>query len=104
MEGQNERKRASIGFSLIELAVVVGMGLVLTAVTVPRVLGTYNPLQLKAAATAVKSVVQTTRFQAILNGYPYQLVLTTANSNDQITRRAYRRFDVYQCGKRGNIL
>ena len=40
-----------------------------------------------AERDAVTSAVQTTRYQAIMHGYPYQLVLTTSSTSYQIVSK-----------------
>jgi type II secretory pathway pseudopilin PulG len=57
--------RTEWGFSLIELAVVMAVTLIVTAVSVPSFLRTVRTYQVNDAATRVASVLKFTRYEAI---------------------------------------
>lgn len=72
------------GFTLIELIMVLVIGLILTLVSIPLINNVYQTFRVNAAISAVTGAIQTTRYQAISNGYPFQVVFSKANSNYQV--------------------
>jgi prepilin-type N-terminal cleavage/methylation domain-containing protein len=74
------------GFTLIELIMVLVIGLILTLVAIPLINNVYQTFRVNAAISAVTGAIQTTRYQAISNGYPFQVVFSKANSNYQVQR------------------
>jgi len=79
------RKRAGRGFSAIELLVVVAISGVLGALAIPSFLNSVNGYRVRAASAAISGAIQATRFQAIMQGYQYQLVLTNSNLSYQVS-------------------
>jgi len=74
----------NLGFSLLELIMVLLIGSVLTAMAIPQVRsGIYN-YRLNSAVAMSKWAIQSTRFQALQKGYPYQVVFSAANTNYKI--------------------
>ena len=57
----------------------------LTAFGVPSMLSTIDTFKLNAAANAATWAIQTTRYQALMKGYPYQLTFSTANNTYQVS-------------------
>jgi prepilin-type N-terminal cleavage/methylation domain-containing protein len=72
------------GFTLIELIGVLLIGLILTLISIPVINNVYQTFRLNAAISAVTGAIQTTRYQAISSGYPFQVVFSKTNSNYQI--------------------
>jgi type II secretory pathway pseudopilin PulG len=72
----NEGRKASSGFSLIETAVVILIGMITAAFALPIVVTTVNRYQLKSATSAATWAIQSTRFQALMEGYSYQVTLS----------------------------
>jgi len=72
------------GFTLIELIMIMVIGLILTLVSVPLITNVYQTFRVNAAISAVTGAIQTTRYQAISNGYPFRVVFSKANSNYQV--------------------
>ena len=66
-------RRRSRGFTLIQALVVVAIAATMTAVAVPVVTSEIQVLRLNSAVTAAAQAIQATRFQAIQNGYPYNI-------------------------------
>jgi type IV fimbrial biogenesis protein FimT len=83
--GLKNRYIADTGFSLIELVVVLAIILLITVMALPQARNVIRSYRLNAAASAIKSAVQSTRYQAIMVGCPYQLVFTSASTNYQLT-------------------
>lgn len=72
------------GFTLIELIMTMVIGLILTLVSIPLINNVYQTYRVNAAISAVTGAIQTTRYQAISNGYPFRVVFSKANSNYQV--------------------
>jgi prepilin-type N-terminal cleavage/methylation domain-containing protein len=72
------------GFTLIELIIVLLIGTILTAMAVPQVKTQMNYHRLNSAVAMAKWAIQSTRFQALAKGYPYQVVFSATNVNYQI--------------------
>ena len=73
------------GFSAIELLVTLTIAMVLFGAAVPLVRSTVANYQLRSAVNAVVGAIQTTRYQAIYQGYPYKVAFSSANSNYQVS-------------------
>jgi prepilin-type N-terminal cleavage/methylation domain-containing protein len=69
----DEGRRASRGFSLIELAMVMMIAMITAGFALPIVQTTVNKYQLKAATSGATWAIQSTRFQALMEGYPYEV-------------------------------
>jgi prepilin-type N-terminal cleavage/methylation domain-containing protein len=76
---RNER-----GFSLIEIVIVLLVGTILTAIAIPQVKSGLNTYRLNSAVAMAKWSIQSTRFQALMKGYPYQVAFRATNFNYQI--------------------
>ncbi len=74
----------SAGFSLIELLVGIAIAMALTLVAVPMLQSGMGYFRLRGAISAVTGAIQSTRYLAINQGIPYQIVITAATTNYQI--------------------
>jgi Tfp pilus assembly protein FimT len=77
-------RQNSRGYSVIELIFAVVISLILTALAVPQVASVVNNYRLQGAVASATWAVQSTRYQALMAGYPYQVVFTKASSQYQI--------------------
>jgi prepilin-type N-terminal cleavage/methylation domain-containing protein len=69
------------GFSLIELLMVLLIGTVLTVMAIPASRTAIATYRLDAAVNSVTGAIQSTRYQAIMHGYPFQIDIDgTANT------------------------
>jgi Tfp pilus assembly protein FimT len=68
----------------VEAMMVLLVTLILAAVAIPEVQGTIRNYRINAAATAASSAIQSTRFQCIMLGYPFQIAFNQANASYQI--------------------
>jgi prepilin-type N-terminal cleavage/methylation domain-containing protein len=62
---QKDRHSTQRGFSLVELVVVMGLMLVLSAIAVPSVLSSISAYRLNDAATSMQNIVEVARLNAI---------------------------------------
>jgi prepilin-type N-terminal cleavage/methylation domain-containing protein len=85
---QYHQSHPSAGFSLIELLLVVTVSLILCAIAVPATRSAIANYQLTAAVDSATGVIQSTRYQAIMNGYPYQVVFNATNNTFQVSNEA----------------
>jgi prepilin-type N-terminal cleavage/methylation domain-containing protein len=72
------------GYSLIELLVGLLIGTILTAMAIPHVTSIQNQYRLQGAVDASTWAIQSTRYQALMAGYPYQVVFSKAAATYQI--------------------
>ena len=72
------------GFSLIEIVIVLLVGSILTAMAIPQIKSQLNSYRLNSAVAMAKWSIQSTRFQALMKGYPYQVAFNATNFNYQI--------------------
>jgi len=77
------RRRATSGFSLIEILTVVAIASVLAAIAVPLTLNALKSVRLTAAVSSATGAIQSTRYAAIMHGYPYQLTFTPSTNSYQ---------------------
>jgi Tfp pilus assembly protein FimT len=66
-------KRPKSGFTLLELTFVVAVGMIVTTLTVPITKSALKTYHLNAAVSAVTGAIQSTRYQAIMQGYHYNI-------------------------------
>ncbi len=72
------------GFSTIELLMVMIVGTILTAIAIPQVNSILRQYRLAGAVASSTWAVQSTRYQALMAGYPYQVVFTKSAGTYQI--------------------
>jgi len=73
------------GFTMLELAVTMAVGMILAAFAVPLIQSTLNFLNVRSAASSVSGAIQSTRFQAIFHGCPYALTLDKGAMTYQVS-------------------
>ena len=68
-------KRASrqAGFSLIEIVIVLLISTIITAFAVPTLSSSLSKYRLKSAVAGATWAIQSIRFQALMESYPYQV-------------------------------
>lgn len=75
---------SNTGFSLLEILVVVTIGTIMTIIAVPMSINITHGYQLSAAVSAATGAIQSTRYQAIMHGYPYQITFTPSTNSYQV--------------------
>lgn len=78
---------AARGFTLLELLFVVLIAIVMTVIAVPLVNNAASYFKLRSAVSEVTGAIQSTRYQAIFQGCPYQVVFTAAAKTYQVQRQ-----------------
>ncbi len=78
------RIRTERGFTLIEALVVVAIIFVMTAISIPLVQSTLAYYDLRAAVSGVSGAIQTTRYRALSDGYPYTIKFSKADNSYQV--------------------
>jgi prepilin-type N-terminal cleavage/methylation domain-containing protein len=84
-QGKRDRRTAGVrftqkgirGFTIVELLIVVLVGSLLTAISVPLYKSAMISMQLNSTVSAISGAISQTRYAAIMNGHVYTLVLTT---------------------------
>jgi prepilin-type N-terminal cleavage/methylation domain-containing protein len=74
---QTGRLRTSHGFSIVELATVVAIMLLLSAIALPSVIQSARTYRLNAAATNLQNIIEVARFSAIHKNTQINLRRTT---------------------------
>jgi len=86
MEKKNNReKHAEAGFSMLEVALVMGIALLMAAMAIPTARSAIATYQLSAAVDSVTGAIQGARYQAIMHGYPYQVDIDSTTNLIQIS-------------------
>ncbi len=75
---------SNLGFSLIELMIAIVVGLIITAAAIPQIKEGVYQYRLRGAVASATWAIQSTRFQALMEGYPYQVVFSHTNNTYQI--------------------
>ena len=74
------------GFTLLELVFTVLIILIMAAMAVPLVNNVVGNFRMRGAVSSVTGAIQSTRFQAIFQGCPYQLVMDNVANTYQVQR------------------
>ena len=78
------RQRRTLGFSLIEMVLVISILLITVALAIPLLNNIMSAYRLRSAVSSVTGFIQSARYQALASGYAYQVVLNKAASTIQI--------------------
>jgi len=70
---------------LIEILVVLAIALIVSAMALPVVQSAMANYQLQSAVSSVSGIIQSTRYQAISQGYPFQVVFSSSAGTYQLT-------------------
>jgi Tfp pilus assembly protein FimT len=81
---ENRPSGTARGYSLVELLLVVMISMVLTGIAIPQVKSGMNRYRLQGAIASSTWAIQSTRYQALQLGYPFQVVFTTSTNSYQI--------------------
>jgi prepilin-type N-terminal cleavage/methylation domain-containing protein len=76
--------RTKRGYSVVEIMMAMMIASILTAVAIPQVKSGLYYYRLNSAVAMAKWAIQSTRFQALMKGYRYQVAFTAATQSYQI--------------------
>lgn len=82
------RERRSLGFTLLELLLVIAVGMILAAIAVPVIGNTLRVYAMRAATTSLSGAISSSRYQAIFHGCKSQVVFTAASYSYQVQSEA----------------
>lgn len=74
-------RRSESGTTMIELAMVLVIAGITAGFALPIVQTTVSKYQLKGAVANATWAIQSTRFQALMEGYPYQVTFTQSSTS-----------------------
>jgi prepilin-type N-terminal cleavage/methylation domain-containing protein len=74
----------SRGFSLVEMLVMLAIGTILTVMAIPSINAGLRNYRIDGAVSAVTWAIHSTRYQALMQGYPFQVAFSSAANNYQI--------------------
>src|ERR1700692_4764397 len=76
------------GFTLVEMLVVVVVGTILTVMAIPSVTSGVRSYRLRGAVSNVTWAIHSTRYQALMEGYQFQVVFSSSANTYQIQSMA----------------
>jgi len=82
---KRHRNTLSAGFTMIELAMVVLIAAVISAMAIPIVSAGINQYRLRSAVANATWAIQSTRFQALEESYPFQVTIAGNGSGQNPT-------------------
>ena len=78
------KQRSTAGFSLIEILVALAIVSVIAVIAIPLTTNAVRSTRLSAAVSSATGAIQSTRYLAIMKGYPYQITFTPSNVSYQV--------------------
>ena len=72
------------GFTMIQTMIVVTMSIILAGIAIPNFNNAMYSYRQSATVSAVTGALSSTRFMAIMKGYPYEVVFTPSTLSYQI--------------------
>jgi len=78
------KRSSNSGFTMIEALMVVAVGLLLGGMAIPIFGNAMKNYYQSATISAAAGAIQSTRFQAIMHGYPYQITFTSSTMSYQV--------------------
>lgn len=75
------------GFTLLELLFTVIIVMIMAAMAIPLVQNVVGNFRLRGAVSSVTGAIQSTRYQAIFQGCPYQLAIDNVANTYQVQRQ-----------------
>ena len=69
---------------MIEIMIVLAISMLLAGIALPIMTNAMNSYRQSAAVSAATGAISATRFQAIMRGYPYEIVFTPSTMSYQV--------------------
>ena len=82
--GLTVKGHSNSGFTMIEALMVVAIGLLLGGMAIPIFTNAMKNYYQTSTVSAAAGAIQSTRFQAIMHGYPYQITFTSSTMSYQV--------------------
>lgn len=82
-----ERQGAAAGWSLIDILVALTVACIMAAFAIPEVQNVVRNYRLDAAVSSVTGAIQSTRYQAIMRGYPYVIEFNPGSGSYQVLNK-----------------
>lgn len=73
------------GYTLTEALLIVVVVLILSVMAFPALIGATDVSRLNAAVETASGAIKSTRFQAIMKGYPFRLVFNSGTNSYQVS-------------------
>ena len=83
-ESRTRLLRNAKGFSLSEMLIVLAVSVIMTAITIPSVTSGVRSYRVSSAMASINWAIHSTRYQALEEGYPFQVVFSGAANTYQI--------------------
>ncbi len=80
--------RRERGYTMIEIVMAVGVSSILTLMAIPQVKSLVYNYRLQGAVASCTWAIQSTRYQALQQGYPYQVAFKASTGTYQIQNEA----------------
>jgi prepilin-type N-terminal cleavage/methylation domain-containing protein len=77
-------QRGLRGFSIVELLIVMVVAAILTAMAIPQIRSSVYQYRLDGAVASCTWAIQSTRYEALVQGVQYQVVFNASNNTYQI--------------------
>jgi len=88
LTGRHENvRRHTSGFTLLEVAFVVALGMVVTTISVPMTKAAMKTYHLNTAVATLTGAIQSTRYQAIMRGYHYNISINPPSRSYQLASK-----------------
>jgi prepilin-type N-terminal cleavage/methylation domain-containing protein len=81
---RKKMNRKVAGFTLLEVMTVLAILAILLAAGIPQIMNMANANKLTGATQSIAWAIQSTRYQAIMKGYYYQLTINPTNLTTQV--------------------
>ena len=78
------KRYTNSAFTMIEAMIVMSISILLAGIAIPIMSNAMKSFQQTATVSAATGAISATRFQAIMQGYPYQIVFTSSSLSYQI--------------------
>jgi Tfp pilus assembly protein FimT len=81
---KRKRRGSTLGYTTVELIMAMLVGTILTAMAIPQGKSIVNNYRLQGAVANCTWAIQSTRYQALEQGYPYRVVFSASARTYQI--------------------
>jgi prepilin-type N-terminal cleavage/methylation domain-containing protein len=76
--------RKQRGFSMLEIVVVLLIALVVMGFAIPQIITSLGNYRLHSAVSTATWAIQSTRYQALMEGYPFEVTFNASTNSYQI--------------------